>query len=253
MFAFNLVFPQLLPKANSAELLGEQALLLMGSEGRGRARNGVVAGASPVLLFGCSHPCQGTGWPRQHTSVRMCRARAGSWCCLHSPWLSWCFQEPALLTAANTETARADGTSRATACIPPGPLHGSALPSLLLLQAGLGLVVPSLPGPTAQSVELSAGQPPFLLGDGGALPVGWGCVSAQCHFWLHLHLWEMVILVHVAVLNCTRMHLLPHTPFLGRLQEALEAEKAPESWQGRIWARLVINLYLGRRSAKSSF
>lgn len=70
MFAFNLVFPQLLPKTNSAELLGEQALLVMGSEGRGRAQSRVVAGASPALLFGCSHPCQGTGWPRQHTSIR---------------------------------------------------------------------------------------------------------------------------------------------------------------------------------------
>lgn len=45
---------------------------------------------------------------------------------------------------------------------------------------------------------------------------------------------EIVFLVHVAVLNHTQFHPLPHTPFLGRLQEVLEVEKAPESWQGRI-------------------
>lgn len=76
------------------------------------------------------------------------------------------------------------------------------------------------------------------------LPVGWSCVSGQSHFWLHLHLWEMVFLVHVAVLNHTQVHPLPHTPFLGRLQEALEVEKASERWQWKIWARLVIHLYL---------
>lgn len=60
----------------------------------------------------------------------------------------------------------------------------------LSLQAGLGLVVPSLLGRAALSVELSAVQPPFLLGRVPGrwmwLSVGWGCVSSQSHFWLHL-------------------------------------------------------------------
>lgn len=75
------------------------------------------------------------------------------------------------------------------------------------------------------------------MADGCALP------EWSVPLWVHLQLWEIVFLVCVAALNHT--HPLPCTPFLGRLQEALEVEKAPESWQRRVWARLVIHLYSG--------
>lgn len=166
-----------------------------------------MAGASPTTFCGCSHPCQGAGWLRQHAVVRS----------MHSEgWLVVLPAQPRLGPAKlvlpgacasyASKTQRQLGLvepSKSHCLLPPKPLpaaphrrashhaHWLSVPCPpLSLQAGLGLVVPSLPGRAALSVELSAVQPPFLLGRVPGrwmwLSVGWGCVSSQSHFWLHL-------------------------------------------------------------------
>lgn len=219
----------------------------------------MVAGVSPEMLFGCSHPCQGAGWPRQHALLRSVHS---SWCCLHSPCLGrprCCFQESALPMPSNTGAAGADGAPKATACTPkaipctpkatacsPLPVPGNVLAVALHPTRPIAYQCPALPSPPRRqgwgwwclpcqalqlclwSCQLDSHHSSLegFPGDGCVLPVGWGRMSGQSHFWLHLHLWEMVFLVPVAVLNHTKVHPLPHTPCLGRLQEALEVEKA---------------------------
>lgn len=177
---------------------------------------------------------------------------------------SWCFQESALPTPANTEAARADGAPKAIVCSPP-QVSGNVVavgiashqahcisglcPPFSSSQAGLGLMVPSLPGPAALSVELSAEQPPFLL---GRVHGRWMCIACG----MGLREWSVPFLhAPLAVgdgvfspCSCTEPHtnapFALHT-FFRKAEGSLGVEKAPESWQRRILARLVIYLYSG--------
>lgn len=213
-----------------------------------------MAGASPTTLFGCSHPCQGTGWPRQHALVRSVHGE-GWLVVLPAQPLAGAGQAGAsrslcFLRQQNTGAAGAGGTpqeplpaphkaiacSPPQVCVPPGPLCVSPLPSLLLAgRAGAGGAFPArLGGFVCGAVSCTATLPP---GKGS-----WEMDVIVCQMGLRewsvpflaatLMMWHRVFLVHIAVPNHTQVHPLPHTRISGRLQEALEWRRLLRAGRG---------------------
>lgn len=127
-----------------------------------------MAGASPTTFCGCSHPCQGAGWLRQHAVVRSVHSEGWLMVLPAQPRLG-----PAKLVLPGACASYASKTQRQLGLVEPPKSHCLQPPQRrashqahclsvpcppLSLQAGLGLVLPSLPGRAALSVELPPGK-----------------------------------------------------------------------------------------------
>lgn len=152
-----------------------------------------MAGASPTTFCGCSHPCQGAGWLRQHAVVRSVHSEGWLMVLPAQPRLG-----PAKLVLSGACASYASKTQRQLGLVEPPKSHCLQPPTGMHLTRPIVYQCPALPCPCRQgwgwcclpcrAVQLCLWS--FLLGRVPGrwmwLSVGWGCVSSQSHFWLHL-------------------------------------------------------------------
>lgn len=166
----------------------------MGSEGQGRAeeRGGGRGESYDILWLQPPVPGRRLATPARRGQERAQRglAHGAARTAPAGGQPSWCFQEPVLpMPAKHRGSWGWWNPPRAIACSPP---RGVRLTRPIAYQC------PALPCPCRQgwgwwclpcrAVQLCLWS--FLLGRVPGrwmwLSVGWGCVSSQSHFWLHL-------------------------------------------------------------------